>query len=60
MVFERLTIGMMLLSGTAVHAGPRRGSNCLPYIAAGIAVVASRIGLNQELINPPRAGLLAD
>ncbi len=58
-LFARFAVGIMPLPDTA-YTRAKAGFKLLQYMAAGVPVVASPIGVNVELIEQSGAGLLAD
>ena len=58
-VFARFAVGIMPLPDTP-YTRSKAGFKLLQYMAAGVPVVASPVGINVELIERSGAGLLAD
>jgi Glycosyl transferases group 1 len=58
-IFDRFSIGIMPLPDTP-YTRAKAGFKLLQYMAAGIPVVASPIGVNSELVRRSEAGFLAD
>jgi hypothetical protein len=58
-IFNRFGIGIMPLPDTA-YTRAKAGFKLLQYMAAGLPIVASPIGVNAELLNRSGAGFLAD
>ncbi|MGO9882224.1 MAG: glycosyltransferase [Solirubrobacteraceae bacterium] len=58
-LFNDFAVGIMPLPDTD-YTRAKAGFKLLQYMAAGIPVVASPIGVNRELIDRSRAGFLAD
>jgi glycosyltransferase involved in cell wall biosynthesis len=58
-VFERFSVGIMPLPDTG-YTRAKAGFKLLQYMAAGIPVVSSAIGVNRELVERSRAGFLAE
>jgi glycosyltransferase involved in cell wall biosynthesis len=58
-IFDRFSVGIMPLPDTA-YTRAKAGFKLLQYMAAGIPVVSSPIGVNSELVERSRAGFLAD
>jgi hypothetical protein len=57
-VFDRFSIGIMPLPDTP-YTRAKAGFKLLQYMAAGLPVVASPVGVNRELVESSGAGLLA-
>src|SRR5205823_3147003 len=57
-VFERFAIGIMPLPDTD-YTRAKAGFKLLQYMAAGLPVIASPVGINRELVEQSGAGLLA-
>ena len=57
-LFAGFAIGIMPLADTP-YAGAKAGFKLLEYMAAGLPVVASPVGLNAELVQRSGAGFLA-
>jgi glycosyltransferase involved in cell wall biosynthesis len=57
-LFDRFAIGIMPLSETP-YARAKAGFKLLEYMAAGLPVVASPVGVNAELVTQSEAGYLA-
>jgi hypothetical protein len=58
-VFARFAVGIMPLPDTP-YTRSKAGFKLLQYMAAGVPVVASPVGINVELIERSGAGFLAD
>lgn len=58
-VFAEFAVGIMPLADTP-YARAKAGFKLLEYMAAGLPVVASPVGLNAELVKRSGAGFLAD
>ncbi len=58
-LFAEFSVGIMPLPDTAYTRG-KAGFKLLQYMAAGVPVVASPIGVNAQLIEESGAGFLAD
>jgi Glycosyl transferases group 1 len=58
-IFNRFSIGIMPLPDTP-YTRAKAGFKLLQYMAAGIPVVSSPIGVNSELVERSQAGYLAD
>jgi hypothetical protein len=58
-VFARFGIGIMPLPDTA-YTRAKAGFKLLQYMAAGVPVVASPVGINRKLVEESRSGFLAD
>lgn len=58
-IAELFDIGIMPLANTPFQQG-KCGCKLLQYMAAGLPVVASPVGINTSLVNGGRAGFLAD
>jgi glycosyltransferase involved in cell wall biosynthesis len=58
-MFRRFAVGIMPLPNTA-YTRSKAGFKLLQYMAAGVPVVASPVGVNEELVIESRAGLLAE
>jgi glycosyltransferase involved in cell wall biosynthesis len=58
-MFARFAVGIMPLPDTT-YTRSKAGFKLLQYMAAGVPVVASPVGVNVELIERSGAGLLAD
>jgi hypothetical protein len=58
-LFQRFDIGIMPLPDTD-YTRAKAGFKLLQYMAAGLPVVASPIGINRELVERSGGGLLAD
>lgn len=58
-LFARFAVGIMPLPDT-IYTRSKAGFKLLQYMASGLPVVASPVGINAELINRSGAGLLAD
>jgi glycosyltransferase involved in cell wall biosynthesis len=58
-VFDRFSIGIMPLPDTD-YTRAKAGFKLLQYMASGIPVVSSPVGVNRELITRSGAGYLAD
>lgn len=58
-LFEAFSIGIMPLPDTD-YTRAKAGFKLLQYMAAGLPIVASPVGVNRELIERSQAGLLAE
>jgi hypothetical protein len=58
-VFGRFAVGIMPLPDTA-YTRAKAGFKLLQYMAAGIPVISSPIGVNRELVERSQAGFLAE
>jgi len=58
-IFDRFSIGIMPLPDTP-YTRAKAGFKLLQYMAAGVPVVASPIGVNRQLVQESEAGFLAD
>lgn len=58
-IFNRFGIGIMPLPDTA-YTRAKAGFKLLQYMAAGLPIIASPIGVNTELLSRSGAGVLAD
>ncbi len=56
---SELDVGLMPLDAESPWARGKCAYKLLQYMAAEVAVVGSAVGMNSELIDPPRNGLLA-
>jgi hypothetical protein len=58
-VFARFAVGIMPLPDTK-YTRAKAGFKLLQYMAAGVPVVASPVGVNRSLVEQSRAGFLAE